>query len=330
MSKLPRIVSWTLVGLGHERAALDALASVERLVDDSIVIDTSPLEMTSLRGSNVVRWPWRNDFGAARNAGLDFAAEAGADWGCMVDADEWVTCPDPVAVRAFLAELSPTVAVVLVHATDGSHTRERLFRLPSRYRFMGRTHECYAPNTDAEQAFMPQELLTWDETPKTPEQLQAKFTRDVEMLKADIIDNPKDGRAHYYLGSSLQGLGRHEEAVDAFRECIAHDSLELGAWACFRAAESLLELERYDRALDAAIAGMARDAGIAELPWIAAIASLRVGRLEQARCWACLAEVHGKGSEAERRRVGFRVPKGLTFGPKEVLECVEDLKAPRC
>jgi tetratricopeptide (TPR) repeat protein len=331
-----KLCSWTLVGPGREVEMTVAVASVRSVVDCALVIDTAPRgassgtprrtrhlhhrASTAAPGLSVrsARSPWPGRFDEARNDALRLAAGTGATWGAMLDSDEQIVCPDPGALRAFLAGLPPEVDVVIALDSTGLYGRERFFRLPARTRFRGRTHEMYSVE-EGRQRIVPREVVSWSEAPKTHEQLRVKWERDIPLLRADIDEDPKDGRAWLYLGISLQGLGQHEEAVEAFQTAASHDPGEGGAWACFLAGESLLALERPGDAVAVALAGMARDAGIAELPWLAGIAEARRGRPEQARCWAELAKVHGAGSAAERRRVGFRHIRGLTVGPGEVV-----------
>ncbi len=338
-----RLVSWTLAGPGTAAIIGDALRSVVPIADEAIVVWTGDGSRLASRNTYLTsigsladgptvswkEWPWRDDFGAARNAALDFAALAGADWSTMVDTDERVVCPDSAALRSYLAALAPDVVVALAHSEGGTFTRERFFRhfCGRRIEFVGRTHEQFRAPDGGIHAIVPREIVHWTELPKTPAQLEAKNERDVAMLRADIIDDPKNAGAHFYLGSTLQAMGRHEEAIDAWREQLRLDSGEGGAWGAFKAGESYLELGQWDRVIDCCLQGMARDAGIAELPWLAAIASLRVGRWEQARCWAEIAKTHGLGSEASLRRTGFKVPRGLTVGPDEVLEFVRRVTA---
>lgn len=315
-----KLVSWTLCGAGREAEASAALDSVQRIADVKIVVDTAPSGTPSVQAlgvrAQVRRWAWRDDFGAARNAALTFAEEAGATWSTMVDSDEAVVCADPAALRAYLEGLDTRVQVVLVHSAD--HNRERLFRHPCRYRFDGRTHEQFGPVLYGEQAVAPRELITWSELPKTAEQLRAKMDRDLAILMAEREEKPNDPRVLFYLGRTLVDLQRYEEAIPVLRDS-ARGGGTGGTWSCFLAAVAYCELKEWDRAIDACLAGMALDPGIAEFPWYAGLASFYAGRYAQAAAWARLALVHHAGSDAASSRIGFRIHKGLTWGPWNVL-----------
>lgn len=52
-----------------------------------------------------------------------------------------------------------------------------------------------------------------------------KFERDVRLLREELKENPKNDRAHYYLGQSLKDLGNFDEAIQMFEKRI-----ELGGW----------------------------------------------------------------------------------------------------
>lgn len=341
------IIATILAGPAAPPMIGQALKGADYAADVNLVIETTPDRSEALRAGLgetdiLQRWPWCDDYAAARNASLDIAGKhPGASWMMMVDPDETVICPDPAALRAFLAALPPEVDMVLAFHRDGSHTRERLFRLPQRNRFVGRTHETIGGN----KVLAPRDLIVWDELPKTPEQLRAKFTRDADMLRADIADDPKNGAAHYYLGETLQSLGHHEEAIEHFRQHNALATWEEGrAWACFKAAESYFALGQPYRVLECAAQGLVHDAGMAELYWIAAVACWAEAAkvceaqgdarkawewVEQARCWGEVARVHGAGSKAEGRRVGKRDLRGLGPGVDEVLAAVRALGEPR-
>lgn len=326
---MTRIVSWTLAH-AFSRAA-EALRSVQRIVDDRLVIWTSDIMAGAIPSDvampdvRVERWGWRNDFAAARNAALDFAAETGAEWGLMLDSDETVICPDPAALRSFIAALPASVSVVVAYASDGATVRERLFRLPARGRFTGRTHEAFHVEP-GEQALVPPEIIVWDDRPKTAEQLRAKNERDALMLSAEIEEHPDVARWRFYLGAALAGLGRHEEAIEAYRSAAERDHGEIGALSCIRAAEILIAEKRYEEAIAACARGLTMRADLPELPWLAAGAAWNMGDAWQAEAFARLAKVHGDtgpGRGAARDRwTGFRIGRARNEGPDEILALV--------
>ncbi len=337
---MTRIVSTTLAGPGTAPIVGDALRSVAALVDGALLILTGSFgpERTDVavtaeqavgRATLSVRgWSWRDHFGEARNASLDFATETGAAWQIVVDSDERVRCPEPAAVRAFLAELDPRVCVVVAYAVDGSHGRERFFRLPAHHRWTGRTHEAYAVEP-GEQAIVPPEIIAWAELPKSVEQLRAKNERDVALLRAEIADHPDDARWWFYLAGALAGVGAHEEAIDAYREAADRDHEETGAMACARAAVLLADAKQYEEVVAVCARGMTMRADVAELPWMAAGASYNMGKLHQAEAFALLAKVHGEagpGRAALARRVTAMNPRALREGPDEVLRLVEQAR----
>src|SRR5262249_7095711 len=131
-----------------------------------------------------------------------------------------------------------------------------------------------------------------------------------------------DPRWFYYLGDSLQNLGRLDDAVAAYRACSSLRGWnEESAWACYREAECHSAKEDWDSAIDACSAGLARHAGMAELAWLAAFASWRGGRADQAVFWSRMSISMGmfRGASADVRRIGFRHLPALFEGPFDVL-----------
>jgi tetratricopeptide (TPR) repeat protein len=316
-----RIVSTTLAG-PHSAAVIgDALRSVVDWVDGCLVIEagggaTATEAARVVAGDKLVEraFTWRDDFAAARNAALDLAAELGATWAVTVDVDERLE-PRGEDLRAALAGAAFSVVAML--AADGSYSKPRAIRVPAAARWVGATHEALPTNSIAFFA-----SARFSELSKPAADLQLKFARDAELLRREIARDPSDPRWHFYLGASLHGLGQLEEAIEAFRACARlRGWREESAWACCRAAELLVELQRYDEAVEACAAGLARHAGIAELAWVAAVASYRAGRPDQASYWASLAEVHGELGEGQalKSRLAFRNRVGLREGPSDVL-----------
>jgi len=317
-----KLVSTTLTG-NNAAVIGDAIRSVAGWVDLCLVIDTGVTDRSleiarEVAGEKYVerRFPWINDFAAARNFALEAAHELGGDWAVTVDTDERLE-PRGEDLRAE-AEAAAEGVLMVLHES-GAYAKERLFRLPAKVRFSGPTHESYAAY---EVGVRTLEKARFLELPKTPEAYRAKFERDVEILRRHTKAHPKEARWFYYLGDSLQNLRRYDEAVRAYRACAALRGWnEESAWSCYRAAECLIALERFAEAVDQCAAGLALHAGIAELPWLAAFASFRAGRPEQAACWARLAIPMGyfQGRGREIKRIGFRNVNALYEGPFDVL-----------
>jgi tetratricopeptide (TPR) repeat protein len=304
-----KIVSTTLAGPNAEDDGIAyALESVAPFVDAHVVIDTTGLTynpLASLPGNiDWYFWEWRNDFGMARNVALNFARECGADWAITVDCDERIE-PHGEDVRKVIEELDSVGATGLLSLDEGeTYAKPRAIKVTATppVRWTGRAHESIILNSPQHLQTFP--LLRFSEATKSPEDLQQKFLRDSVLLRDDIKDNPQSTRAWYYLGVSLHGIGDLDEAIKAYKTCaMLNGWYEESAWACYKAASLLVQLKRYDEALECCAAGMRRDAGMAEIP---ALASLITSDPEQARCYAEIARVHGPESKAFARRLGFR------------------------
>ena len=318
------LVSTTLAGPRAEQGLQRALESIAPHVDRCIVLDTAReprAALTECLGAAadktiVEHWPWRDDFGAARNAALEAATKRGATWAVHVDDDEWIEAGADV-----LARVMRSVDEKAFHMFNGTrqYLQPRVIRLPCAQQWRGRVHEAIEVKGPA------LEHARFCEEPKTPWQARKKAIRDEIMLRRLVEEEPETPRWRYYLAEAVATQERWQEAVDLFvSRAQMNGWSEEAAWACARAGEILsLRLHRHDDALELFAAGMARHAGVAELPWQAAMACARKADMQQAAYWAELAKVHGArgaaGSMALNHRVLWRVPKALCEGPDELL-----------
>jgi hypothetical protein len=321
----PTIVSMTMTGSNRDIVA-DALRSVVDWVDWCLLIDTGIDDDTievarSVVGDKLIvrHFPWCNDFSAARNFSLAAAAEIGADWAVTIDSDERIHTHG-VDVRAALAT-SNEVSIYTPYAT-GDYTKDRFFRLPADGLFKGPTHEAFYRNDGGGGATVGIPGVVFDELVKSEERFRHKDERDVAILTRHIENVPDEPRWPFYLGNSLQRLGKLEEAVAAFRACAALRGWEEeSAWAHYRAAECLFALGRVEEALESCAQGLTRHAGLADLSWYAAYLSLKLGRAQQAVYWARLSIAMGyfEGIGPSIERIAWRYPFGLWEGPYDVL-----------
>jgi len=318
-----RLISTTLAGNNQELIA-DALQSVLPFVDKCILIDTGITDSTldiakeiAKKKLVVKKYLWKNDFSDARNFALEAAKEAGADWAITVDTDERIHVNQD-DIRKFLE--STAESLVLMEYLDGHYRKERAFRIPTVGAYYGPTHEAFVGHASRPAVFP---TARFSEIPKTVEGYRRKFERDVVILSQHTAENPNDPRWWFYLGESYKNLGQHEEGIAAYMKCYALDGWdEESAWACYKAAESLVVLGKYQRAIDTCMLGVARHPAVAELLWLAAFASYRMGRYQKAVWFGELSIKVGwtpDGVGKAANRIGFKHLPACFEGPFDVI-----------
>lgn len=316
-----KIVTLTLAHAGAADLLPDALASAG-FADEHFVIDTSPGKpevQKALEGVHKVRrvaWTWQNDFSAARNFALRAVGNSG-DWGVILDSDERLHLDERFDLREALA--CHDGDVLLVASRDGTYVKDRFFRLPVvGPHFVGPTHEVCIGWANRQTL----RGVRFSELGKTWEELKQKRLRDEKILKEHTKRNPKDPRWFYYLGDTLAALDKRQAAIDAFNRCLSlRGWADEGAWAAYRSAELSIMLENFDAAVETAAKGLARHAGVAELAWMAALASTRAGRQAQATYWARMSVALGcyKGCGKNVTREGFKHVPALYELPYDIL-----------
>jgi hypothetical protein len=317
----PFLVSMTLSGNARDTVG-DALRSVVDWVDACLLIDTGITDDTlsvagAVAGDKLVvrSFPWRDDFAAARNAALAFAAELGAVWGVFVDTDERIEARG-VDIRGFLA--SSAADAVFLSAADGAYRKERFFRLPSTGSYVGPTHECWiGPSRSALTG------AAFRELGKDDDALRRKLERDLAILHRHTEAHPDDPRWWYYLGDTLANLRRLEEAIAAFERCVDLDGWdEEAGWAAYRIARLLGDdLGRWQDAEAACAHGLTRHPTMVELYWAAGYAAYWGGRPQRAAHWARAAIAINEAAAAGRlpERGGFTYVPAHWEGPWDVL-----------
>jgi glycosyltransferase involved in cell wall biosynthesis len=205
--------------------------------------------------------------------------------------------------------------VLMVPSADDVYDKPRLVRASADVHFYGPTHEALLGGSRASLAG-----AVFDELPKTDAVLARKFARDVDVLLDFIAENEGDPRWWFYLGGSLEGLGKKTRAAEAYRRCVELRRVgDEAAWAAYRQADMLYQLGRHEEAIAAAARGLGANPLFAECAWMAAVIALKLGRREQAVAWARTAEGAGLYNGCGTQRSFFRYPPALYELPYDVL-----------
>ncbi len=199
------------------------LASIVGVADEVVVVDTGSTDdtiaiATSL-GARVVRHTWTNDFGVARNVGLD---AANGEWILHLDADEEVPPETARVLRDVVAACPADGLLFTMHhftsadvLTDHFESDEvRVFRNRPEHRFELNLHTQILPSIQrAGGTIAPGGLRIWHYG-YLSEQAQgtSRQQRNLELLSAEAERRPDDAYSWIKLGLTQQVLGLDEEA----------------------------------------------------------------------------------------------------------------------
>jgi hypothetical protein len=170
------------------------------------------------------------DFAASRNRALELAGQE-AVFALLLDSDDHLERGD--ALRAFCRDERDRVGwsheAYDVRQVWGPRVflGPRLVRMASGWRYVGRVHEYLVrPGRPAPVMRVPEARLVHVCERRSAEASRARWTRDLEILRAEVLARPDDPRAVFYLGQTCECLGRHDEALQAYRR-----RAELSGWA---------------------------------------------------------------------------------------------------
>lgn len=213
------------------------LASVTGVVDEIIVVDTGStddtIQIAQSFGAKVIEVPWQEDFAAARNVSLSHAT---SDWILVLDADEKLTCHHEILRRLTTATgqpIHPFAFNVQINNLDKagtfegitSHMAPRLFKRSFGLQYQGIIHEqLLKDGQPILLASAPQ--LTILHTGYTQANMQGKYERNLPLLSRAAQADPSNPFVHFNLGNTYRESGRIEEAVTAYRTCLACVDME--------------------------------------------------------------------------------------------------------
>jgi hypothetical protein len=216
-------VTASLIVRNEEAFLPGCLASLDKLIDDVVVVDTGSTDATRAIaqsfGARVVEFAWTGNFAAARNRGLE---EISSGWILYIDADERAGSPGNRPIATFLDPATDVGGFVRFQPRPGfTHYLEpRLFRCDPAIRFAGRIHETYVPDMAA---FAKRNQLRVAQTPVTIEHFgyegdqKHKVARNLPLLEAEVSINPARPYLWHHLAEMLAADGRKQEAIETCR-----------------------------------------------------------------------------------------------------------------
>jgi predicted GH43/DUF377 family glycosyl hydrolase len=170
------------------------------------------------------------DFSTSRNRALDLHGTSTV-FAVMPDSDDKLV--DGAALREFCEGMQTAFGLAhdayllnLRRGQDLNYYLPLVMRTGIGWRYRGRVHECSGrPDSPNPVIHVPSAHLTKTWREQSLEATKARWQRDLELLRADLLADPKDPRAAFYLGQTYECLGRSDDALRAYQHRI-----ELGGW----------------------------------------------------------------------------------------------------
>ncbi len=120
-------LSLCMIVKNEEKFVEQCLQSVQKLVDEIVIVDTGSTDKTKEIAAKFTRkiydFVWCDDFAAARNVSL---AHATGDWILILDADEVVAEQDYLMIRTLIANTPSEVSAFLVTQRNYFNSKEDL------------------------------------------------------------------------------------------------------------------------------------------------------------------------------------------------------------
>lgn len=236
----------------------NAVLSASEFCNDIIVIDTGSTDNTPQiamqLGTKLFFKKWNNDFSEARNFALNHALN---EWILVLDHDE--TLNGNSLKSNFNLFQNPNVGGIRVNIrniTDNNnasqlHKYTRIFRNRKDVRFAGKIHEQINQSViDAGFEIIDSdiEILHYGYNQNNIE----KNTRNEEMLKSAIKDNPNDDFSQYQYAKTLFAMENYKEFLEISDKLLNSNELRNSQKELLlvRKAQAYLSTDNYDKILE--------------------------------------------------------------------------------
>ncbi len=206
----------------EERFLAECLRSIEHVVDEIVIVDTGSTDASKsiarTFGARLFDFPWCDDFSASRNEALRHSR---GEWILYIDSDERLQPIERPQIEDLLSDLSKVAFTVRFCPQKGftSYREYRIFRKDPRILFDGFIHETIVPAVHA--------VATEDNLKIGHSDVSIVHTgydrghghkhgRNLSMLRKQVKQDPKRVYCWWHLGFVLAGLGKDDEAEEAW------------------------------------------------------------------------------------------------------------------
>lgn len=324
-------LSLCMIVRDNARTIVPCLESVRPWVDEMVVVDTGSADETpqvvERLGGRLFRFPWCDDFSAARNESLRHAR---GEWLFWMDSDDTIDAECGRRLRGLAyGEADPSVLgyVVQVHCPGGGEDgafdvtavdHVKLVRNRPDLRFDGRIHEQVLPairRAGGEVAWTDL-FVTHSGSDQSPGAQERKRQRDLRLLQLELAERPEHPFTLFNLGMTYADGGRFEEAVEFLTRGLAAagpgESHLRKAYALLTYAQ--MQLKRYDEAGETCRRGLSLFPGDPELRFRQGVLLHETGfPREAARAYEEVLGHRGERhfSSLDRGIVGFKARQNL-------------------
>lgn len=227
-------ISLCMITKNEESLLANCLNSVEKYVDEIIIVDTGSTDNTCKialsYGAKIYHKAWENNFAKARNFGVN---KAKGEWILFIDADE--TLEHGELLKSLIDQADEDITGYLFNICNYFNEQKtqiersislRLFRNKSEMRFSGAIHE-QLPIKDKSVILTDLTIHHYGYIPSISINKE-KSKRNLAILEQEIRYTPKDSFVNYNLGSEYVRLHQYEKAIPYFKEALKNINEESG------------------------------------------------------------------------------------------------------
>lgn len=215
-------ISLCMIVKNEEEVLSRCLDSVQGAVEEIIIVDTGSTDNTvniARKYTNqVLFFPWKDDFSAARNVSFEAAQ---MDYCMWLDADDVLEDENREKLIQIKETLSPDTDVVMLPYHGGfdssgrptlTYYRERLLRRDRNFRWEGAVHECITPRG---------KIVYGDAAVSHRKMHPSDGDRNLRIYQAKAAAGeilcPRD---QFYYGRELMSHGFRREAIKVLQEFV--------------------------------------------------------------------------------------------------------------